>query len=65
MSSAKAFQQFAKQLQKSVQSGGGGGGGPGPGGLLGAGAVAALIGGGLIFNSALFNGQHTSRAEKL
>lgn len=60
MSGSKAFQQFAKQLQKSVQSGGGGGGagGPGKGGLLGAGALAALIGGGLVFNSALFNGTY-------
>ena len=57
MAGREAFQKFAQQLQQSsrARAGGGGAGGSGPLPWGGAGLLA-LVGGGLLLNSALFNG---------
>jgi len=59
MAGREAFQRFAQQLQQSsrVRGAGGGGGSGGSGPLPWGGAgLLALVGGGLLLNSALFNG---------
>lgn len=59
MAGREAFQRFAQQLQQSsrVRAGAGGGGGSGGSGPLpwGGAGLLALVGGGLLLNSALFN----------
>jgi len=58
MAGREAFQRFAQQLQQSsrVRGAGGGGGSGGSGPLPWGGAgLLALVGGGLLLNSALFN----------
>lgn len=59
MNGPEAFRRFAKQLETAARQGGARGGGFQPGGrgsLAGAGALVALVGGGLLLNSSLFNG---------
>lgn len=60
MAGREAFQRFAQQLtqQTRAKAGGGGGGGGGPTGgqALGGIGLFAVIGGGLLLNSSLFNG---------
>jgi len=57
MAGREAFQRFAQQLQQSSRVRGAGGGGSGSSGPLpwGGAGLLALVGGGLLLNSALFN----------
>lgn len=59
MSGQEAFRRFAQQLQRA--SGPGGGGLPGGSGrfFAGSGLLLALVGGGVLLNASLFNGENT------
>ena len=58
MSGQDAFRRFALQLQAVSRQGGGGGRGGGAGkAFAGTGLLVALIGGGVVLNASLFNGE--------
>lgn len=59
MAGREAFQRFAQQLTQQTRAragGAGGGGGPSGGQALGGVGLLAVIGGGLLINSSLYNG---------
>lgn len=57
MSGQEAFRRFTQQLQRAGGPGGGGlPGGPGRF-FAGSGLLLALVGGGILLNSSLFNGE--------
>ncbi|KAI0345999.1 hypothetical protein BDW22DRAFT_1353653 [Trametopsis cervina] len=64
MNGQDAFRRFAQQIQRAGGSGGGGGRLPGRGAFAGGGLVVALIGGGVLLNSAMFNVDGGHRAIK-
>ena len=55
MSGQDAFRRFAQQVQRA---GGSGGRMPTGGMFAGGGLLIALVGGGILLNASLFNGEH-------